>query len=366
MKKIFILFFFIFAAGFWAAGDENEIDFLLFQPNLSNLFVNGERASIQLDNLAKEISGKNIANGQILVYGYAANAQNNIDPIKLSRERAVFVINELRKRGIATELFSDPVGHGSVDTWGNNLSETDREPNRRVRILLAGVPVLVTPEPEIQQAASDIIIEETVTQEISQKPGRSQCNFPWRLILLILLLALIVFLLIKFGPAIFSAIASRVPLLQKNIPEFKSAGGRRPTNIKYVGQTFGDVPYEYRIVKDRNGRWAKWGGPIFNKVSLFNVKLPKKLYKAGRDAHFTEAERQLQNFVLKNPAKAAKTFSPDQIEYIRNIPHGKRLNVGNIHLYIHHAPEAGRLQFVDIELHDYHRHTGGIEIWGGG
>jgi hypothetical protein len=139
MKKIgLILLFICFLWGF-IFGDNNEIeelDFLLFQPNVSNAFVNEEQAFMQLDKLAEDILGKNLSAGQIYVYGYAAIFQNDIDPINLSRDRAAFVISELQKRGVLMILFSEPIGHGSVNLWANNTNEEDRRPNRRVRVLV--------------------------------------------------------------------------------------------------------------------------------------------------------------------------------------------------------------------------------------
>jgi len=104
VKKLYLISIFLLFAGFSAFGqgqgpEQEEIDYLLFLPNSSDLFVNEEQALAQLDNMAKFLLSRDIAPGQINVYGYAAFAANDIDPIHLSRNRALFVINELQKRG---------------------------------------------------------------------------------------------------------------------------------------------------------------------------------------------------------------------------------------------------------------------------
>lgn len=117
---------------------EQEIDFLLFLPDSSDRFVNEGQERIHLDNAARYLLRRNLYPGQIQVHGYAASVKNDIDPVNLSRDRALFVMNELQKRGVPAYLFSEPVAHGEVELWGSNIAEEDRNPNRRVRILLEG------------------------------------------------------------------------------------------------------------------------------------------------------------------------------------------------------------------------------------
>ena len=192
MKKMYLIIALLAFLGFAAFGDtdeQEEIDFLLFFPNSSDRFVNENQAMIQLDNLAKYLTGRNLASGQIYVYGYAAAALNNIEPVNLSRDRALFVINELQKRGVPKDLFSDPVGHGSVDLWGSNINEEGRSPNRRVRILLDGN--LLTPQ--IVKAA-DTEIKISSNDEAARNiniPAKPRADFPWKYLLLLLVLAII-------------------------------------------------------------------------------------------------------------------------------------------------------------------------------
>jgi len=197
---IFIFFVFCGISIFSENDDQEEVDFLLFSPNSSNQFVNYEQSVIQLNKLAQYLSNKKLTPGQIIVYGYAAFAPIDIDSVDLSRERALFVINELQKRGISKELFSEPIGHGSVYLWGNNTNENDRKLNRRVRILLGGeTPIQITEE--IINAEPETVPESVQEMPpITQKEPRekSDFNFPWWLLLLLPLLLLL--LLLKKRP----------------------------------------------------------------------------------------------------------------------------------------------------------------------
>jgi hypothetical protein len=211
-KRYFTFIFFVFCSIsiFGNTDGQEEVDSLLFFPNSSNRFQDEKQAVIQLDNLARYLSAKDLFPGQIIVYGYAASAPNNIKSAELSKERAVFVIKELQKRGVSPELFSEPVGHGEVYLWGNNTNEKDRLPNRRVRIVLDGeTPVVITheiiaTETETETVISDSIYEDPAAQENTSE--ESTYRFPWwfcqflRFLLALLLLAIIaaiIFFLLK-------------------------------------------------------------------------------------------------------------------------------------------------------------------------
>ena len=198
MKKLCLMSLFLVLIVFLVFGqaeDREEIDYLLFLPNSSNLFVNEEQAKVQLDNLAEYLKETELIPGRLWVYGYAAAAVNDIDPMDLSRARALWVVNELQKRGVPYLLFADAVGHGSVDLWGSNEDEDDRIPNRRVRVVLDGN--IVTPE-TLKDSEPEIIIpiiddEEPFSYEekTEEKTEKSGSEFPWLLLLLLLILALI-------------------------------------------------------------------------------------------------------------------------------------------------------------------------------
>ncbi|MDR1869485.1 MAG: hypothetical protein LBQ82_05830 [Treponema sp.] len=208
----FLLFFIVFTV-FVDAEEQEEIDYLLFLPNSSDLFVDEEQALAQLDNMAKFLLDRDIAPGQINVYGYAAFAANDIDPVHLSRNRALFVIDELQKRGVPQNLFSVPVGHGEVDLWGSNIDEDNKIPNRRVRVVLNGsvlvleqstgqvieseVPAPVEPEAaDSEITISSIDIDETPIKS-KDTTVRSNKTFPRWILLPLLLLLLIPFLFSK-------------------------------------------------------------------------------------------------------------------------------------------------------------------------
>ena len=189
MKKGCLALVFLFVFGALAFGQEHEeVDYLLFSPDSSDEFVDQDHARTQLDRLARYIRGRDLTSGQIAVYGYAAAANNDIDPMVLSRDRSLFVINELIRRGIPSHLFEEAVGHGEVDTWGDNEDETDRSLNRRVRILVAGTVVT----PAVVEAAEPVEPPAPVAQE----PEKG-ATFPWWLLLLLLLLAALLLWLAK-------------------------------------------------------------------------------------------------------------------------------------------------------------------------
>ena len=175
MKKVFAAMMCLSFIGFAAFGDEQEIDFLLFAPDSSNRFVNQEQEMIHLDNLAKYLLDRNLIPGQIHVHGYAATVKNDIDPMGLSRDRALFVISELQRRGVPYYLFAEPTAHGEVDFWGSNLAEVGRNPNRRIRIML---------DDHYLPASAFIAADEP------------RSGFPWLLLLLLILAAALLFLLL--------------------------------------------------------------------------------------------------------------------------------------------------------------------------
>ena len=200
MKKRYLIIIFFILMGLHTYGDVDEpeeIDFLLFLPNSGNRFVNENQAMNQLENLAEHLKGRNLIPGKIFVYGYAAAVDNGIEPINLSRDRALFVMEELQKRGVPEDQFSEPVAYGSVDLWGSNSSEENRSPNRRVRILVDGTFItpdtLKVPEPVVPISIIDNE-EKPVKQENLAAESRSK--FPWIYLIPLFLIALIAAILL--------------------------------------------------------------------------------------------------------------------------------------------------------------------------
>jgi len=193
-KKLYLVMVLLAFFGFPVSGDtgeQEEIAFLLFLPNSSNEFIDEELAMLYLDKLAWYLLDMNLTPGQIHVHGYAATAKNNIEPMDLSMNRALFLLEELQERGVPAALFSDAVAHGEVDTWGNNLTEEGRNLNRRVRILLdtySPPPATIT---IIADADADIN-HETVVQAMHEMPvDESRTRIPWWIILLLLVIGLL-------------------------------------------------------------------------------------------------------------------------------------------------------------------------------
>jgi hypothetical protein len=183
--------------------EQEEVDYLLFMPDSRDRFANEEQAMRQLDTLAEYLKGRELVPGQIQVYGYAASFANDVDATGISRDRALFVINELKRRGVSEDLFSEPVAYGEVDLWGSNTGEGDRSPNRRVRILLDGS--FLTPA-VIQVVEEETIVEEVIVEEEVVQEGKSCSIFPWILIPLLLLLAALLFFLLRKKKPVVAAV----------------------------------------------------------------------------------------------------------------------------------------------------------------
>lgn len=199
MKRFYLLivFFVFFGINSFADTEElEEIGYLLFMPNSSNNFFEEDQAMIQLDNLAAYLKNRNLSSGQILVVGYTASVKNGVEPINLSINRALFVIDELHKRGIPKNLISPPVGYGETSMWGDNTGEGDMCPNRRVRIMLDTQPeILITAAPAINIEISAYDNYYAAGNRNADESRRKSLCILLFIFLLILLLAVIFFLL---------------------------------------------------------------------------------------------------------------------------------------------------------------------------
>lgn len=244
MKKSCLLIL-LALLGFLSFGDEREeVDFLLFAANSSSQFVNQEQAMIQLDTLAKYLMSRNLTPGQISVYGYAANGASNFDLTVLSKNRALFVINELQKRGVPGNLFSDPVGYGDVNLWGNNTDEDARKLNRRVRILLDGN--VLTPDTMniIEPEEKPLPIAPIATPE--NVPEKSK--FPWGILLPLLLLALLLlFLLTKRKKPTQESSAGRAEASESSPPDEKTKTILTAAPSKVPSYSIVNIEEEIRI-----------------------------------------------------------------------------------------------------------------------
>lgn len=104
-------------------------------PDSSNMFEDEEFANLQLDEWAKTLKDSELSNGQIRVEGFSADVENGIDPVKLSEDRAIFIINELEKRGVSRSFFSEPIGHGATSKYTViSIPESFKENRRAILI----------------------------------------------------------------------------------------------------------------------------------------------------------------------------------------------------------------------------------------
>jgi len=121
---------------FGQTGRLEEYGSFLFIPNMSDALVDEVQTGRELDALAIKFKSLNLVPGSIKVHGYAARSnQFLVYSTGLAYNRAVFIIGELQKRGIAWELFATPVGYGENSVFGNEPAE-----NRRVTVNVIDLP----------------------------------------------------------------------------------------------------------------------------------------------------------------------------------------------------------------------------------
>jgi hypothetical protein len=204
------LFISICFAGFAQTTSEtNELGYILFSPDSTD-FENFTEAKGLLDRYAKNINEISSKNKQIHINGYTAIFDNDIDPIKLSSDRANTVLKELVSRGISTERFDIIKGNGGTEKFGNNLVSEYRKLNRRVTIsidIIKETPQIVdiqNSEPEIKGNNHIDNRKDTQYNSITQQKSPTKINWKkvvkWVVIGLLIVAAII--LIIYFWPAI--------------------------------------------------------------------------------------------------------------------------------------------------------------------
>ena len=131
------------------------------------------------------------------------------------------------------------------------------------------------------------------------------------------------------------------------------------------------VPFSREKFLDPDTGEIKEGSfPEFD--SLFETNLQEGLYEASDSAQFAECNKQLQDWVEKNPDKAKEIFTEEQLDVIKNnptevkLPDGKTIVVWKNPpgLTWHHNQKPGLMQLVDSKTHAATGHTGGQAIWG--
>ncbi|MCY6354404.1 HNH endonuclease [Clostridium sp. ZS2-4] len=109
-----------------------------------------------------------------------------------------------------------------------------------------------------------------------------------------------------------------------------------------------------------NIKYDVLGFPIFNDNNVkFELKLDKKFQTESDKIQFEECIRQLQEAIDADIIQK-EIFNSKQLEQIQ---------AGEVRiegLRWHHHQITGKMQLVVATLHDYARHLGGKELWGGG
>ena len=245
---------------FGDAGEQKEVGFLLFMPNSGNRFVNEDKAMIRLDNMANYLMSRSLSPGQIKVYGYTAIVANDIESTDLSRDRALYVINELQKRGLGGDLFAEPIACGAVDLWDSNTDEGDRSLNRRVRVLVddailtsAELQAVGTGKKNPGEGNFQIVIQDKTA---IKKTGS---KFPWWIIPLALIglavIAAIIFFAYRRWRGLTGVMVQEtIPPKSKKVPVFIPVAVVPPGGKTYVLTEEEIRRYAYELYQLRYGQ----------------------------------------------------------------------------------------------------------------
>jgi len=155
--------------------EEQESDFLVFIHDSSMLFSKEEEAKKQLDIMAKYLNGRDLIPGQITICGYRTVLDDYSE--RISRDRAFFVMNELQKRGVSEEFFSEPKDNIEDDENSNAFAWS-------VKILLDGnvltLETVMLANAETEPLKEDIIADnktESIKPFLTGKPGPYAVSF---------------------------------------------------------------------------------------------------------------------------------------------------------------------------------------------
>jgi len=215
MNKIRIVLWVIFFTSVCFTGfsqsalETNELGYIIFLPDSTN-FENFTEAKDLLDQYAKNISEISSYNKQIHINGYTAIFDNDIDPIKLSTDRANIVLEELISRGISAERFDIIKGNGGTEKWGNNVVSEYRKLNRRVTINID----IIKEIPQVADIQNQLNVENS---KLKRKPLFQDFDIPWWFILLLLIIIILI-LLVKNGIWIPSSGVNNTVSKWRNVP----------------------------------------------------------------------------------------------------------------------------------------------------
>lgn len=196
-----LLFFAVCSVGFSQSTSETkEIGYIIFAPDTA-IFENEVEARILLDQYVKSINDISSNEKQIHINGWTAIFDNDVDPIKLSTDRANVILNELKLRGISEERLDIAKGNGGTSIFGNNNVPEERKLNRRVTISIDEVKIIPA---KVEPARVD---PPKVEQPKSNKPA---FKINWKKVLIVAaiivaVIALVLLVLYVIIPAIGGA-----------------------------------------------------------------------------------------------------------------------------------------------------------------
>lgn len=101
-------------------------------------------------------------------------------------------------------------------------------------------------------------------------------------------------------------------------------------------------------------RFDKDGFPQFD--SIFEIKLPRNLYRKSRETHFRYANKKIYERIKKDK-RFARKFTKSEIESFKRGETPSKFTW-------HHHQDSGRLQLVYNNIHAKVNHRGGYSIWG--
>lgn len=200
------LFIFLFSttAAFTAEPVHEDLGYVIFMPDKST-FANPSNAAKVFDQIADTLKTRETENARLLISGYTADVDNGVDEWKLSKDRAKQVVSELEKRGINASLFASD-GYGSTYKWGDNTTESQRRPNRRVTVIFEQIiqndePAVLTPpvpfhadEPPAPEPVSTPPVSSTRASVIQQPEQKG--SFPLWIIFIIVVFIVIIALIV--------------------------------------------------------------------------------------------------------------------------------------------------------------------------
>lgn len=101
------------------------------------------------------------------------------------------------------------------------------------------------------------------------------------------------------------------------------------------------------------------GFPIFNESIKFELRLDKSLIEEIDEIKFLECIKQLKE-AIKDGSIDKSIFTDKQLNQISE----SEVNISGLRWLYHQV--TGKIQLVDVVIHDCAGHLGGRELWGGG